>query len=761
MKLLYILLVIIICMMLLYCGIKALKKKESYSKIVFALEMILLILIANSYMAHTTHDIELAYVGYGIYYVAMDWLMLVLIRFVQEYTTGLRMPRKLIWVINLFGAVDVFFMAANCVDHFVFELEEITYNIGWSYYGSTIDKWPFLYHLVFLYFLVAMVFIVLTINISNSAKLYRRTYWIFGIIFFLATLIDVVFSVSNYPLRLSTILYGIFGIVVYYFSMEYGYHDVVNTSLEYLLKSADNGIMLFDVHKRLLYYNEKGMKMFDIDAEDTSAAEALNREYYNKYIDEDKPIHQHMEEHVVDGRLRYYEHNYYFIYDEQGFLVGNAIMVTDRTEEYEKLDRDHYLLTHDSLTGLYTMQRFSEVTREMLDSYPNQEFCMICSNIKDFKLINDLFGTDRGDEVLLMQASMMQRMVASPGTYGRIGGDKFALCMPKERFREEIFVDGIKKMQNEYTSSVYRMHIYIGVYNIKNRDETISVMCDRCNMAIESISGDYSRIVAYCKDELIEASVEENRMCGEFEDALRDHQFKMYLQPQVTYEGELCGAEALVRWVHPEMGMIVPDRFIPIFERSALIYRLDYYIWEEAVKTLKRWSEMGHEELYISINISVKDFFYLDIYQELKGLVEKYEVSPKRLKLEITESVFLVEPASRMQLIERLRDYGFEVELGDFGSGYSSLNMLKDIHTDGLKVDRDFLLSATADERGYNVIKSIYHLASDLNMKVIVEGVETEEQLNMMKEIGESIFQGYYFSKPIPMREFELKYRLL
>lgn len=760
MRILYVLLAVSVCMALLYCGVRALKKKKAYKKIIFALEIALTLAVVGSFLGHITHDADLAYLAYAIFYSAMDWSVLILLKFIYEYMAGRQNHVKASCLLYILAVMDTLGMAINCVRHILFRLEETTYSAGWSYYRLTDLGFPFLLHLIFLYSMVAAVFVILMLAINKVSKLYRKSYWIFAIIFFFVTLVDVIFSVSNYPMRLSTVLYGLLGVATYYYALEYAHHDIVNLSMEQLLKNVNCAIMLFDVYKRLLYINPRAREMFGIPSEDVSAAEKLNREYYEKYINENKLVHQSIEESVIDGKMHYLEKEYYFISDEQGYPIGNAIMVTDRTEEYERLDREHFLLTHDSLTGLYTMERFFEATREMLDMHPDTEFCMICSNIKDFKLINELFGMHRGDEVLITQASLMQQLVQKPGTYGRIGGDKFAVCLPIERFQENMFVKGVKKMQNEYTSSVYRMHVYVGVYNIKNRDEAVSLMCDRCNLAIQSITGDYTKCVAYCEDEMIAAAVEDNHLRSEFEDALTGGQFQIYLQPQVNREGEMCGAEALVRWIHPEMGLITPNRFIPLFERSALIHRLDRYIWEEAVKTLRRWSEMGHEDTYISVNISVKDFFYLDIYQEMTDLVSEYQVDPKRLKLEITESVFLVNPSSRMDLIQRLRDYGFEVELDDFGSGYSSLSLLKDIRTDALKVDRGFLLSASMEKRGYTVLKNIHYLADELDMNVIVEGIETEEQLKMMNEIGDNIYQGFYFSKPIPVREFELKYKM-
>ena len=220
----------------------------------------------------------------------------------------------------------------------------------------------------------------------------------------------------------------------------------------------------------------------------------------------------------------------------------------------------------------------------------------------------------------------------------------------------------------------------------------------------------------------------------------------------------MLGAEALVRWQHPKRGLIFPGDFIEVFEKTGLIYRLDRFIWELAVQKLARWQQEGHSDLYISVNISTKDFYYMNVYETITALVEKYRIIPSTLKLEITETAIMTGTAGELDMIEQFREYGFQVEIDDFGSGYSSLNMLKDIKMDTIKLDMGFLRKTRNNERSMSIVSNVIHLSKRLGMEVVTEGVETREQVDALTMMGCDVFQGYYFAKPMSVWDYEDKY---
>jgi len=415
---------------------------------------------------------------------------------------------------------------------------------------------------------------------------------------------------------------------------------------------------------------------------------------------------------------------------------------------------------YDPVTECYNRNGFYEVAYEIIHQNKDMQYAIILSDIKDFKLINDIFGYEVGDKVLQTQAKLINAYLTKKSVLGRLGGDKFALLMPKANFHAEQFEANISQMRRTYSTNRYQLHMHLGVYVIEDIEEPIGKMCDKAAYAISTIKDDRSKILAYYDQDILHNQLRKQQLLNELDQALDKEQIKMYLQPQTTCDGKLLGAEALVRWEHPEFGMIPPGEFIEYFENSGVIYKLDMYIWEKAAEKIKEWSDRGIDA-YISVNISQKDFYYIDVKQAIFNISEMYGINKNRLRLEITESTFSEDQDEIKDAISKLHEKGFLIEIDDFGSGYSSLRFLKDVDADVLKIDRGFIQetsNATDINRGQNILKSVIQLSKEINMNVIAEGVETKNQVDLVHEMGCNCFQGFYFSKPIPVDEFENMY---
>lgn len=351
---------------------------------------------------------------------------------------------------------------------------------------------------------------------------------------------------------------------------------------------------------------------------------------------------------------------------------------------------------------------------------------MLCSNIRDFKFVNELFGIEKGNEVLVKQAEIMKEYASDDIIAARINSDRFAMLIPKKSFSVDMILSIIHRMQDYFKDSSFHLHIFTGVYDINDLEEPVSIMCDKANLASETIKNEYKSNIAYYTERLFESSIEERRIIGEFERAISNNEFEMYLQPQVDSSGNLYGAEALVRWQHPERGLLSPAIFIDVLEKTGFIYKLDRYMWDKAAKKLGEWKKEGKDQYHISVNISTKDFYLVDVYETFVGLVDKYDIDPVNLNIEITETTLMSDFDKNMGIIRLLQNYGFNIEIDDFGSGYSSLNMLKDISADVLKIDMGFLRASENEAKGLDILESIITLAGKLGMKVITEGVETK-----------------------------------
>lgn len=360
--------------------------------------------------------------------------------------------------------------------------------------------------------------------------------------------------------------------------------------------------------------------------------------------------------------------------------------------------------------------------------------------------------------MLIYEASVLKELRYLFAVYGRLSADEFCILISKKNYNKKEFLDCIKAIQDKFSNQLYHMHIYGGIYEIKNHKESVAAMCEKIRIAIDEIKGNYDSNLAYYDDRLLKESMIKRKIVGEFDEALASNQFCIYLQPQVIDNDNILGAEALVRWIHPEKGIISPGQFIPVLEDTGLISRLDLFVWDQAARLLRKWKEEGRDSTYISVNVSAKDFYHIDIYDTFTGLVEKYGIAPSNLKIEITETVLMNEAKNQMKMLQQLRDYGFEIEIDDFGSGYSSLNMLKDIIVDVLKIDMGFLEETENKKRSWSIIQSIANLAQILGMKTVTEGVETEFQVDHLRDMGCNVFQGYYFAKPMPVDAFTEKY---
>ena len=413
------------------------------------------------------------------------------------------------------------------------------------------------------------------------------------------------------------------------------------------------------------------------------------------------------------------------------------------------------MIQYDRLTGLYSKQYFYQQAGEVLLRNPDQQYDIICSDIENFKLINDVFGVKAGDRLLRGIGNAYAERLKGIGICGRLNSDQFA-CPLKHRddYTDDMFIEA-----SILTNGLLDIHNIVmkwGIYNVEDRSVSIEQICDRALLAARSIKGQYGKYFAIYDDTLRNQLLREQAITDSMESALSQNQFLVYLQPKYRIKDEvLVGAEALVRWNHPVWGFLSPAEFIPLFEKNGFITRLDRFVWEKACAVLHDWDERGYYPMSVSVNVSRADIYNEDLADTLVKIIEKYDLDPSRLHLEITESAYTENPKQIIDTVTTLRELGFVIEMDDFGSGYSSLNMLNDMPIDILKLDMKFIRSEMAKPKSQGILQFIINLARWMNLSVVAEGVETKAQLLRLTEIGCDYVQGYYFAKPMPCQEFE------
>ncbi len=705
----------------------------------------------------SNHEL-LAYIAISCYYAAVSWLVVALLLFVESYTGVIKTKPWVKCIICLFVLVDTVSLLLNPVLKHAITLTRITKERSFAFWHISYNTGWFWYHVATAVTIAVFSLMALLVRALKTPYFYRARYFRMFNSVTIALILNMVSIAQNLPFDYSALMYIVVVIQISYYVLFYKPVKLVNETLAMVVRDVEDIVFCFDLWDHCAYINEARKKYFPDESWERPLREIVaSRIKSNR--DKDVEVEE-WEQEVGNGEERYvFNIQYRKMRDGRGNYLGCFFIMHDRTEEIRAFEAQHYQITRDKLTGLYNREYFLKKAEERLRKNPDKKYYMICSNVKGFKLYNDLFGEEQGDAVLKAHGELLRKCGTLNTVYGRLTGDEFAIMVPKDTYTEEIYVQCVKHIKSRFDNSQYQMHINLGVYEITDIEEPISVMCDKAKMAIEAKSGDYNEIVVYFDDSLMLRTLHERQVAGEFDRALKNKEFCMYLQPQIGEGDKVIGAEALVRWQHPERGLVFPGDFIGVFEKTGLIYKLDEYMWELAAQKLKEWKDAGEENLHISVNISARDFYYMDIYEKMTSLVEKYSISPAKLKLEITETAMMTEMKNQITLLERLRDYGFQIEIDDFGSGYSSLNMLKDITVDIVKIDMGFLRESERSEKGASILNYTISLINRLGMGVITEGVETKEQVESLTKMGCNMFQGYYFAKPMPVDAFEEKYR--
>lgn len=409
---------------------------------------------------------------------------------------------------------------------------------------------------------------------------------------------------------------------------------------------------------------------------------------------------------------------------------------------------------YDAVTGIFNQNGFFQRTNEMLRENPGGTFTIFRINIRGFKILNEVYGFQRGTEVLIRIAEKLKHDVGGKGAYGRLYSDHFAVFYPLEVENISI-TPGITNLRLTCSGQEIRVKLEVGVYSSKGQDMDAPTMLDYAQIALQNHDPAVTNGFYFYKDAYWTAMLKKERITNCMEEALQQGQFHVFLQPQYNITShQLVGAEALVRWFDPSVGVIPPGEFIPVFENNGFIYRLDLYVCDQVCQMLARWRQQG-KAVPVSVNLSRVDLQNRNLAEQITATLQKYQIPKELLHLEVTESSYVDGPGELNKAVYQLKKLGFVIEMDDFGHGYSSFNMLKDVAVDVLKLDMGFLNRETNMDKGGMVIESLVKLAHSMGIAVIAEGVENERESNFLKAIGCRMVQGYLYGKPMPEDSFE------
>ena len=416
-------------------------------------------------------------------------------------------------------------------------------------------------------------------------------------------------------------------------------------------------------------------------------------------------------------------------------------------------------VTVDELTGLNNRAGFIRACNELMHNQDMHGYSMIKIQVYHMQELNERTGMENGDKVLLMLANNVKYctdIAKKKSVCGRIGGDTFAILTDSE-----ISITTLSKttetdiVQNPLTGMDYAVSFYAGGYRLEEGDTDIDSMLDHAGYALKWVSGNFKTNVAFYEDEIRHEDEHRKSVEQKVRNAISDREFKVYLQPIYnSMTRERVSAEALVRWIDSRNQMINPADFIPILEKNGFITELDLYVLDEVCRMLKSWRDKGIEVVPVSVNFSRVDVDHPSIVDDIIATVDKYGLEHSLIKIELTESAFNDNMSLIINVLQKLHDQGFPIMMDDFGSGYSNLNMFKDMPVDIVKIDMYFLRNIENSEKGMIVLESVVHMAKRLGLQIVVEGVETQQQYDYIRKLRCEMIQGYYFAKPMPSEIF-------
>ncbi|MBQ9064869.1 MAG: EAL domain-containing protein [Blautia sp.] len=411
---------------------------------------------------------------------------------------------------------------------------------------------------------------------------------------------------------------------------------------------------------------------------------------------------------------------------------------------------------HDRMTMLYTRNFFFEYANRLFKYHPEMHLDAVAINIEQFHSINDLNGRDFGDEVLRTLGRAIKDFLAeAEGIGGRFEADQFVIyCAGQPDYR--VLLDSFQE-KVDCISPNASIHLRMGVKPWREDVEPL-LLFDRARAACNMVRGNYQNPLMIYDEEMRNSELRNQKLLNDLRAAVEEKQLTVYYQPKYDIQcspPRLASAEALIRWKHPELGTISPGKFVPLFEGNGMIGVVDNYVWSEAARQISVWSKKYNFSLPVSVNLSRSDLFDPTLEDRLVKLVKDNGLDFNQIKLEITESAYTDNAQKVLDVIRRIRNLGFEIEMDDFGSGYSSLNMLSDMPVDVLKMDMAFIRNIEKSETDTRLVLLILDIARYLNVSVVAEGVETAGQYNILKDAGCNLVQGYYFSRPLSPEEFE------
>ena len=647
--------------------------------------------------------------------------------------------------------IDSVLLLANARVNVIFDLVPAHTNAGFFYWGIKYT-YRFGFHKLVCAILSFSSLALLISSIVKAPSYNKVKYVTILTSESLVLIANYVFNSLDLPLNISLLMLVASSIFIANYVNKDFSAPVLIGPLSAITESINDVIFCYDSSENLIYANSAAKNVFK---KSNDNLENFAKEFRQNFL-KNRPSELSLK--LDNGEERYYitEYKDFFISNSN---IGSYLRLQDKTKETLESRRKNYIATHDLLTGLFNRSGFFKKMREALYQNTFKNPILICTNIKDFKLINTIYSEQVGDSVLQNQTEVMKRLPGhKKSIIGRIADDKFAILMEKQDFDKDIFEEVFNEVSCIIEKTLYNIQIVAGIYEIYDKKDTIQSIYDKAKISLDAIKDSDNQVFSFYNPSMMEKMLKEKDIVNDFEKSLNEKQFSIQLQPVIDKEGNVLGAESVVRWNNPKYEDLTPSSFLDVLERTSLIYKLDVYVWELVAKKLHEWKKRGFADRFISVNVSSKDKFFIDIIKTFSELIKKYDISPQNFKVEIRETAMLENPEKTIAIFSQLKKLGIKVYIDNFGTGFSSLNVLKDFIADGIKMDTSFLSESKVSGKNKIILQTMISMSSDLGMEFIAKGVESENQMLALSKMDCKLFQGFYFSKPLPVKTYEAKY---
>lgn len=674
-----------------------------------------------------------------------DWTLLFMTRYFLAMGENKQVKKVQRIVSDAIISCDTVVLLTNPINHLAFEFR--TRSNDYGSYTQAVPKALFYVHCAICIIMLATMVSLMVKKILKSASFYKLRYESI-----LATLIVImVFNAIFYLTKTavfdySRVFYGIGALIFFFATYDYSPYGLMKIVQTYIDDNITDAVVAYDTFGKLLKKNILAGRMF--------SKEILIRK---------EKLEEALGEEVKEGKFekelngRYYSVTYKKLYDRHENFIASVFILSDITESKIRVEREHRAAIYDPLTNTFNRLGFVEEAPKFLaERNVTGGYAYMVSGICNFKGINGLYGTKVGDRVLIEIAKKFNDFQhVFPMIYGRTAEGKYSCILPFE------YVDEIVNEMSRITINIddgISIHVDMchGFVVMQDMDKPIEYYYELSLLALARCKKQMSSPVLEYSRNMAEEQQRKQLLLAEMHESLANREFFIELQPQIDLKNNRVeGAEALVRWNHPTLGRISPAEFVPLFESNGFITKIDTFVWREAAKTIRRFTESGIYKGSISVNVSQIDIMCMNVAEEFERIVTEEGIPASKLHVEITESACVNNRDSLIGTIESLRSKGFIVEIDDFGSGYSSLNALMHIPFDIVKLDMMFMKQAEKNtEKADVIVSAVAEMIHNLKASIIVEGVETDENVATVKHICADAVQGYHYSKPISVEKF-------